>query len=138
AAFPRAAWPGRIGVPLGIYPAARGLDPAETGAVVTAGLAGAAVAALAVTLAGDRVGPRRALVAVSALGAAGGVALAASSGLVPIVAAAFVGMVNGMGRDRGAALILDQAVLPATAPDDRRTAPFAPYHPGLGAGPPGA
>src|SRR5262249_37021720 len=134
AAFPRAAWPGRIGVPLGIYPAARGLDPAETGAVVTAGLAGAAVAALAVTLAGDRVGPRRALVAVSAVGAAGGVGLAAWSGVVPIVAAAFVGMVNGMGRDRGAALILDQAVLPATAADDRRTAAFARYNVVMDAG----
>jgi predicted MFS family arabinose efflux permease len=36
-------------------------------------------------------------------------------------------MLNGMGKDRGAALILDQAVLPATVPDARRTIAFAWY-----------
>jgi hypothetical protein len=38
--------------------------------------------------------------------------------------AAFVGMVNGMGRDRGAALVLEQAVLPATTTDADRTMAF--------------
>ncbi len=134
AAFLRAAATGLIGVLLGIYLAERGLDPAATGAVVTAGLAGAAAAALAVTLAGDRASPRRTLVAVSALGAAGGLALAVAGHLVPILAAAFLGMVNGMGRDRGAALILDQALLPATADAGGRTAAFARYNVCMDAG----
>src|SRR5262249_2105174 len=43
-------------------------------------------------------------------------------------AAAFFGMVNGMGRDRGAALVLEQAVLPATTTDAERTRAFAWYN----------
>ena len=38
---------------------------------------------------------------------------------------AFLGMLNGMGRDRGAALVLDQAILPNTVPDAGRTGAFA-------------
>jgi hypothetical protein len=45
-----------------------------------------------------------------------------------MIAAAALGMVNGMGRDRGGALILEQSILPATVPDDRRTVLFAWYH----------
>jgi len=64
-----------------------------------------------------------------ALGAgAGGLAMAMSSTPLVVGAAAFLGMVNGMGRDRGAALVLEQAVLPATAPDSKRTLSFAIYH----------
>jgi hypothetical protein len=36
-------------------------------------------------------------------------------------------MVNGMGRDRGAALVLEQAVLPATASNHERTTAYAIY-----------
>ncbi|WP_430384153.1 MFS transporter [Archangium violaceum] len=42
--------------------------------------------------------------------------------------ASFVGMLNGMGRDRGAALVVEQAVLPATATPEQRTGAFAVYH----------
>src|SRR5439155_21427030 len=41
--------------------------------------------------------------------------------------AAFIGMVNGMGRDRGAALVLEQAALPSTATDVQRTRVIAVY-----------
>ncbi|HSD27063.1 MAG TPA: MFS transporter, partial [Vicinamibacteria bacterium] len=41
---------------------------------------------------------------------------------------AFLGMVNGMGRDRGAALVVEQAVLPATVDDTGRTMVFARYN----------
>ena len=43
-------------------------------------------------------------------------------------AAACLGMLNGMGRDRGAALILDQAILPATTDETSRTQVFAWYN----------
>jgi len=125
AAFLRALATGMVGVLLGIYLARRGFDAAEIGLVVGTGLAGAAVAALAVTLVGDRLGRRLALVLVALLGAAGGLGVVAATKLGVIAAAAFLGMVNGMGRDRGAALIIDQVVLPATATDARRTTAFA-------------
>jgi MFS family permease len=128
AAFVRALATGMVGVLFGIYLAKRGFDPAETGTVVGAGLLGAAVAALVVTLVGDRIGRRRALVVIALLGAGGGAVVAWSSSLAVALAAAFVGMVNGMGRDRGASLIIDQVVLPATAPDAERTRAFAWYN----------
>jgi MFS family permease len=128
AAFLRSLATGMVGVLIGIYLAKRGFDPAETGTVIGAGLLGAAAAALVVTLAGDRLGRRLALVALALLGAAGGVVVASSSSFAVVLAAAFVGMVNGMGRDRGASLIIDQAVLPATASDAERTRAFAWYN----------
>jgi len=43
------------------------------------------------------------------------------------MAFAFLGMLNGMGKDRGAALILEQATLPALVDDAERTWAFARY-----------
>jgi MFS family permease len=80
-----------------------------------------------VTLAGDRLGRRRTLVVLALVGALGTYVVAVSSNLIVIAAAAFVGMLNGMGRDRGASLVLDQAILPATTSDERRTIAFAWY-----------
>lgn len=128
AALLRSLATGMIGVLIGIDLARRGFDPVGIGSIVGAGLAGAALAALFVTLAGDGIGRRWTLVAVSLLGAAGGLALALASGPAVIGAAAFAGMLNGMGRDRGAALIIDQAILPATAPENERTRSFARYN----------
>jgi MFS family permease len=127
AAFLRALATGMIGVLIAIFLARRGFDPGQIGLVVSAGLLGATVAALVVTLFGDRLGRRRVLVVVALLGAAGGFGTAIASELGVVVAAAFVGMVNGMGRDRGASLIVDQAILPATAGDAERTTTFAWY-----------
>jgi MFS family permease len=128
AAFLRALATGMVGVLIGLYLARLGLDGLQMGTVITVGLAGAALAALVVTLAGDRMGQRSTLVSLSLLGAAGGVAVAMSSAMVAISVAAFVGMLNGMGRDRGAALVLDQAILPATVSDAERTKAFAWYN----------
>jgi len=57
---------------------------------------------LFVTLAGDRLGRKRVLVSIAILGAMGGLAAVFVSGFPAILAAAFLGMLNGMGRDRGA------------------------------------
>ena len=117
-----------IGVLLWIYLAKRRFDPAEVGLVVAVGLAGAAMAALVVTLAGDRLGRRRALIALAILGCVGAVVVAFSSHLIVLAAAAFIGMLNGMGRDRGASSALDQAILPATTGHQQRTLGFAWYN----------
>ncbi|MEW6682458.1 MAG: MFS transporter [Nitrospirota bacterium] len=128
AAFLRSLATGMVGVLIGIYLAKLGLDPAGIGVIVGAGLGGAAVAALVVTLVGDRIGRRKTLITLSWLGAAGGLVVGTASGINLIAAAAFLGMLNGMGRDRGASLIIDQAILPATASDDERTKTFAWYN----------
>lgn len=128
AAFLRALATGMIGVLIGIHLAKQGMDAGRIGAIVSAGLAGAALAALLVTIAGDRLGRRRALIALALLGGAGGIAVAFASDAAVIGIAAFFGMLNGMGRDRGASSILDQAILPSTVPSEQRTGAFAWYN----------
>jgi len=127
-AFLRGLAVGMTGVLLGLYLARLGHGPWEVGWVVAAGLIGATLAALAVSLAGDRLGRRRALLVLALLSAAGGFGAAFASGFAALALCAFFGMLNGMGRDRGAALILDQAILPATASDRGRTRVFAVYN----------
>jgi MFS family permease len=128
AAFLRAAATGMVGVTAGLYLARLGLDSSTIGVIVSAGLAGAAFAALLVTLVADRFGRRRMQVALALLGAAGGLALASLADVRALTAVAFLGMLNGMGRDRGGALILDQAVLPETVAETERTSAFAWYN----------
>jgi MFS family permease len=128
AALVRALATGMIGVLMGVYLAHLDFDPARIGYVVGAGLFGCAAAALLVTLVGDRAGRKRSLILLSLLAAAGGLAFALTSHPFAAGVAAFLGMVNGMGRDRGASLILDQVILPATVEDRARTQAFAWYN----------
>ena len=128
AAFLRAVATGLIGVLLGLHLARRGLAVGDIGLVIAAGLAGAAVAALVATLSGDRIGRRRLLMVLALACATGGAALALAENLPLLAGIAFLGMVNGQGRDRGASLVLEQAALPATVSDADRTRAFAWYN----------
>ena len=126
-AFLRALATGLVGVQIGIFLARRGFDVQSIGIVIGAGLSGAAGAALLVTLFGDRLGRRRALVGLALLSAAGGALATLADAHVVVIVAAFIGMLNGMGRDRGAAVIVDQAILPGTVDASARTTAFAWY-----------
>jgi MFS family permease len=128
AAFVRALATGMAAVLLGIFLAKIGLDAARIGTIVASGLAGAALAALVVTVRGDRFGRRQALVTLALLAAAGGAIVAVASEPLVIAAAAFAGMINGMGRDRSASLIMDQAIVPSLVSATARTKAFAWYN----------
>jgi MFS family permease len=127
-AFLRALATGFIGVLLGVYLDRIGHDAGVIGVVASVGLAGAAAGACVVTFWGDRIGYRRSLLGLTLASSAGGVALALASHPLLLASAAFVGMANAMGRDRGGALVLELAALPATADAARRTAVFARYN----------
>ena len=128
AGFLRSLGIGLLGVILGIYLFRSGFTSLEIGAVIAVGLAGSATATVIVSLSGDRFGRRKSLLALSLLGAIGGVALAYSSRLPVLLVAAFVGMLNGTGTDRSASFVLDQAIIPGLAPDTRRTWNLAWYN----------
>jgi MFS family permease len=128
ATFVRAIATAMTGVLLGVYLQRLHFSAFAIGAVIAAGLAGGALAALLATVAADRIGRRRFLFAIALLGAVGGGVVAFASAQAAIFAAAFLGMINGMGRDRGAALVVEQAILPATVPDRERTGTFARYN----------
>ncbi len=126
--FSRALATGMMGVLLGIYLARVGLDLAGIGLVISAGLLGSAAATLIVTLFGDRWGRRRVLLLLTLLSIIGGVMATWLSELLLLSMAAFLGMLNGMGRDRGASMVLEQAILPITVTDRERTQVFAWYN----------
>lgn len=128
ACFLRALATGLIGILLGLYLARRAFSAGEIGLVIGAGLSGAALAGVVVTFLGDRLGRRRTLFVLALLAAAGGVLLVLTAHVAAAVAVAFLGMVNGMGRDRGAALILEQAIIPQTVNAAERTRAFAWYN----------
>jgi MFS family permease len=127
-AFLRSLSTGMIAVLLAAYLAVLRFPADVVGWVVAAGLAGNAVALGLTTVLGDRLDRKLALLAFAALGAAGAGLAWTSRHPAALAASAFVGMLNGMGRDRGAALALEQAMLPATTTEAGRTQAFAWYN----------
>jgi len=128
AGFARAVANGLIGVVAGIYLAELGFEPATWGAILGAGVAGTAVGAAGVMFWGDRIGRRNWLVVLGVIAAAGGTVFAFADSAVVLAAAAFLGMLNSLGKDRAAALALEQAILPSTGSDADRTRAFAWYN----------
>ena len=128
ASFLRAVANGLIGVLAGIYLSQLGFEPAAWGAVLGAGVAGTAFGAAGVMFWGDHLGRRRWLIALGVLAAAGGIVFAFSSQIVVLGVAAFFGMLNSLGKDRAAALALEQAILPSTGTEADRTRAFAWYN----------
>jgi MFS family permease len=134
AAFLRSLAIGLASVVLGIYLARLGFSASRIGLVIGVGLAGVAVGTLVVSLWADRMGRRRALAGLSLLAAAGGAGVGLAGSLETFLGFAFLGMLNGMGRDRGAAVALEQAILPQHVPAERRTAALSWYNLILDAG----
>jgi MFS family permease len=126
-AFARAVTTSLVGVLLGVYLARQNITGAAFGTILSVGLLGAALAAVTATFLGDRLGRRRFLILLTLLSITGTVAFAGSTTPLALGAAAFVGMLNGMGKDRGAALILEQAALPSTTTASDRTQVIAWY-----------
>jgi MFS family permease len=128
AAFARSTGVGMSGVLVGLYAAELGLGARGVGVVISAGLLGVALGTLAVTLYAERLGRTRCLIALAVLSVAGTAAFALSPTAWMLAPAAALGMVNGMGRDRGAAFSLEQALLPDLTDERGRTRAFAWYN----------
>jgi MFS family permease len=129
-AFVRSLAIGLCGVLLALHLNAIGWDVRQTGLLVTAGLAGIALATLLTGLLADRA-RRFSLIALGVLQTLGGLALVFSANYTDapgvLLAFAFFGMINGLGRDRGPAYALEQALLPSTTTDAGRTWTIAWY-----------
>ena len=134
AGFLRSLGVGLLGVVLGIYLFRLGLSSLAIGLVVATGLAGSALATIAVSFAADRLGRKNSFLCLSLLSTMGGLALALSPRLPLLLTMAFISMLNGTGTDRSAAFALDQAVVPGLVPDVKRTWKLAWYNVLLDAG----
>jgi MFS family permease len=121
AAFLRSLGIGMTGVFLGVYLARAGFTALWIGAIVAAGLAGSAALMAGVSFYADRLGRRRSLVFMAALTVVGGVGFVIATSHAALLALAFLGMMNGMGTDRGPLFALEQALLPEMVSDQQRT-----------------
>ncbi len=117
---------GMLGVLIALHVIAHHWSNGLLFAIVGAGLAGGGLASGLAAFTADHA--RRAwLSALSALSAAGVVVCAFGPGEGWMLVAAFVGMLNGMGKDRSAQQVIETAILPATASASERTFVIARY-----------
>ena len=119
---------GFLSVVLGVYLAALGLSVEAIGGVFTAALAGGAVMTLLLTSVADRLGRRQILVVGAALMAAAGVVFSLTDQVIVLTLAAILGTISPSGKEVGPFLSVEQAILPQTTSDARRTEVFAAYN----------
>ncbi|PIQ82209.1 MAG: hypothetical protein COV76_04835 [Candidatus Omnitrophica bacterium CG11_big_fil_rev_8_21_14_0_20_64_10] len=128
AAFFRAGAVGLISVLFSLYLAAGGLHAGQIGGLIAAGVVGTAVATFGVAFWADRVGRKRFLIGLVFFQMIGGVGLIGFPSTFLLYGLVFLGMVNAMGRERGAAFTLEQAILPETTTAQNRTGLLAWYN----------
>ncbi len=119
---------GFLSVVLALYLEELGLDAVRIGMVVTLAILGSAAMTIAWALVADRVGRRRTVMVMASLMAAGGLLFAFASDLALLVLAAITGTISATNSEVGPFITVEQAVLPQTAPPERRTFLFALYN----------
>jgi predicted MFS family arabinose efflux permease len=112
---------------LGSALASGGLSDFEVGVVFTAMLAGMAVSSIAVGLAGDRIGRRRAYAALLLVMGAAGAVFALTRSLPLLVAAALTGTLSTDPNESGPITSLEQAMM-GSAPETMRARVFGRYN----------
>ncbi|MBI3602324.1 MAG: MFS transporter [Candidatus Omnitrophica bacterium] len=113
---------------LTLYLSSLDFPPGQIAVVISLGLAGCALGTLLASFCADHFGRQRTVALVGLLMALGGVVLAFVHQHMMIYLAAFIGMLNGMGRDRGMGLTVEQAIIPQITDDKNRTQTFAWYN----------
>ncbi|HTJ60729.1 MAG TPA: MFS transporter [Candidatus Saccharimonadales bacterium] len=119
---------GYLSVVLGVYLDRLGLDPTRIGIVLTAAIAGSAVMTVGWSLFADRYGRRRTISTMAVLMVIGGLAFAFADSFAVLILAGFTGTISATNSEVGVFQTVDQAMLPQTAPDARRTWLFAVYN----------
>lgn len=123
----RALGDGIVSVILAAYLTEVGLNDVRIGVVVTITLLGSAALTLTVGLRAHAYSRRQLLRLVSMLMIATGIGFATFTSFWPLALVGLVGTLNPSGGDVSVFLPTEQALLPATVPDEQRTALFARY-----------
>lgn len=118
---------GYLAVVLALYLHELGLTEIEVGFVLTAAIAGSAIMTTAWALVADRYGRRRTVQTMAALMVAGGLLFAFAGDLWLLLIGAFTGTISATSSEVGVFLTVEQAVLPQTAPPQKRTWLFSIY-----------
>jgi MFS family permease len=119
---------GYLAVVLGVYLDRLGFDPTQIGVVFTAAIAGSALMTIFWSLIADRYGRRRTVATMGLLMAVGGVIFALTDSFWPLLIGAFTGTISATSSEVGVFQTVEQAILPQTAPDSRRTWLFSIYN----------
>ena len=119
---------GYLAVVLGVYLDRLGLDPTRIGIVLTAAIGGSAIMTVGWSLVADRYGRRRTISTMAVLMVIGGLAFALTDSFAILILAGLTGTISATNSEVGVFQTVDQAMLPQTAPDARRTWLFAVYN----------
>jgi len=119
---------GYLAVVLGLYLDELGMDPTQIGVVFTTAIAGSAVMTVFWSLVADRVGRRRTVAIMATLMALGGIVFALTDSFWLLLLGAFTGTISATSSEVGVFQTVEQAVLPQTAPNDKRTWLFSIYN----------
>lgn len=118
---------GLLSVGIGLHFSAIGLDGATGGIVLGFALAGSMFLTLLIALLGDRVGRRRFLLIGSALMLLALLLPIAGDAPVLLALIAATGAIAATSTESSGLISADQAILPQTVPEGRRTDAFATY-----------
>jgi len=119
---------GYLAVVLGLYLDKLGMGPVEVGLVFTAAIAGSAVMTIFWSIVADRYGRRRTVATMAILMFVGGLVFALTNDFWMLMLGAFTGTISATSSEVGVFQTVEQAVLPQTAPNDRRTWLFSIYN----------
>ena len=119
---------GYLATSLGLYLDRLGLSPTEIGVVFTAAIAGSALMTVFWSIMADRYGRRRTVATMALLMALGGIVFALTSSFIVLILAAFTGTISATSSEVGVFQTVEQAVLPQTAPNEKRTWLFSIYN----------
>ena len=118
---------GYLAVALGLYLQQLGLGSFQVGLVLAAAVAGSTLMNVLWSLVADRFGRRRTVATLAVLMMAGGLVFAFADSLWLLLLGAATGTISASSSEVGPFVTVEQAILPETAPDDRRTGLFALY-----------
>jgi MFS family permease len=118
---------GSLSVVLVFYLVGLGLNPSQTGLLLTLTLVGDTVISLYLTTRADRIGRRRMLIVGAMLMAAAGIAFAVTHNLLLLIIAGTIGVISPSGNEVGPFLSIEQAALSHVVSDRARTEVFAWY-----------
>ena len=118
---------GYLAVVIALYLAELGLDTIQVGLVLSAAILGSALMTVLWALAADRFGRRRTVATMAVLMIVGGLVFAFGSSFPLLMLGAFTGTISATSSEVGAFLTVEQAILPQTAPPERRTWLFSIY-----------
>jgi len=118
---------GYLAVVLALYLQQLGLDAFQVGVILTAAVAGSALMNVFWSLLADRYGRRRTVATMAVLMTLGGLLFAFANSFGLFLLAAFSGTISASSSEVGPFMTVEQAILPQTAADERRTWLFSVY-----------